>query len=105
MYSYCNTNQVHCFFFPSSADQLKEYRQQFELMLEGENQVDRCKQKLVTLEAKESKIRKDVKRSLKKGNEPEVEELQLQLKQASDATKLAQEEGPLVDLIAFFLRT
>jgi len=74
------------------SDQLKEYRQQFELMLEGENQVDRCKQKLVTLEAKESKIRKDVKRSLKKGNEPEVEELQLQLKQASDATKLAQEE-------------
>lgn len=77
----------------SFSDQLKDYRQQFELMLEGENHVDRCKQKLSNLEAKESKIRKELKKSMKKGCNEEVEELEIQLKQATDARNLANEEG------------
>jgi len=73
-------------------DHLKDYRQQFELMLEGENHVDRCKQKLTNLEAKESKIRKDLKKSMKKGSNEEIEELEVQLKQAVNAVNLAREE-------------
>jgi len=74
------------------SDQLKDYRQQFELMLEGENHVDRCKQKLANFEAKECKLRKELKKSLKKGTNEEVEELEAQLKQATGARNLAQEE-------------
>ena len=62
-------------------------------MLEGENHVDRCKQKLANFEAKECKLRKELKKSLKKGTNEEVEELEAQLKQATGARNLAQEEG------------
>jgi len=84
-----------CLSSVSSPDHLKDYRQQFELMLEGENHVDRCKQKLTNLEAKESKIRKDLKKSMKKGSNEEIEELEVQLKQAVNAVNLAREEGKL----------
>ena len=78
------------------SDQLKDYRQQFELLLEGENQVDRCKQKLINSEAKESKIRKDLRKASKKSNSSETQEHEAQLKQATDAKNLAHEEGKLI---------
>lgn len=76
-------------------DHLKEHRQQFELMLEGENHVDNCKQKLSMAESRESKIRKEYKKALKRAENhggPELNEIEGQLKQATHARDLAQEE-------------
>lgn len=79
-------------------DNLKDYKQQFELMLEGENQVDNCKQKLTIAESKESKLRKEYKKAFKKEQPSELQEVESQLKQATHARDLAQEESNL-DLI------
>lgn len=72
---------------------MKDYKQQFELMLEGENQVDSCRQKLSLAEAKEGKLRKEYKKAFKKENNPELHEVEVQLKQATHARNLAQEES------------
>ena len=76
-----------------STDQLKDYKQQFELMLEAENQVDNCKQKLALAESKEAKLRKDYKKCLKREHSSDLLDVESQLKQATHARNLAQEEG------------
>jgi hypothetical protein len=74
-------------------DNLKDYKQQFELMLEGENQVDNCKQKLSLAEAKEAKLKKEYKKAFKREQPSEIQEVETQLKQATHASELAQEES------------
>ncbi|KAK4026191.1 uncharacterized protein LOC116926133 [Daphnia magna] len=76
----------------SFTDNLKDYKQQFELMLEGENQVDNCKQKLSLAEAKEAKLRKEYKKAFKREQPSEILDVETQLKQATHASELAQEE-------------
>ena len=75
------------------SDQLKDYKLQFELMLEAENQVDNCKQKLALAESKEAKLRKDYKKCLKREHSSDLLDIESQLKQATHARNLAQEEG------------
>lgn len=62
-------------------------------MLEGENQVDSCRQKLSLAESKESKLRKDYKKAFKRETNPELQDVETQLKQATHARNLAQEES------------
>lgn len=62
-------------------------------MLEGENQVDNCKQKLALAESKETKLRKEYKKAFKKEQTSELQEVEAQLKQATHARDLAQEES------------
>ena len=62
-------------------------------MLEGENQVDNCKQKLCLVEAKEAKLRKEYKKAFKREQSSEIQEVEAQLKQATHASELAQEES------------
>ena len=61
-------------------------------MLEGENQVDNCKQKLTLAEAKETKLRKEYKKAFKREQPSEIQEVEIQLKQATHASELAHEE-------------
>ena len=64
-------------------------------MLEGENHVDNCKQKLSMAESRETKLRKEYKKALKRAENhggPELNEIEGQLKQATHARDLAQEE-------------
>lgn len=65
-------------------------------MLEGENHVDGCKQKLTVAESREAKLRKDYKKALKRAEHQhagtELHDIEAQLKQATHARDLAQEE-------------
>ena len=62
-------------------------------MLEGENQVDNCKQKLSLAESKEAKLRKEYKKAFKREQASELGEVEAQLKQATHARDLAAEES------------
>lgn len=48
------------------SESFKEYRRQFELILEGEKQLDVTRQKLAGAESRERKIRKDLEKAARK---------------------------------------
>ena len=70
-------------------------------MVEGENLVENCKQKLSAAECQESKLRKEYKKALKKEHPAgfELRDLEAQLKQATHARDLAQEECKLMQAL------
>lgn len=63
------------------------------MILEGEGNVDKCRQKLSLAESKEAKATKDYKRAVKKEIHAEVQDAENQLKQATHARLLAGEES------------
>ena len=64
------------------ADHLKDFRNQFEMILEGERIVDGAKSQLEIAQEKESKSRKEVKRASKRKDGSELRELSEKLTQA-----------------------
>ena len=77
-------------------DNLKEYRNQFELILEDEKHLDSVKQKLAAAESKEVKIRKELEKAARKSSSCEIIEIESRLKQATDTKDLIQAEGSLI---------
>lgn len=73
-------------------EHLKAFKNQFELILEGERQVDIARNHLVSCEQREQKIRKELKRAAKKATEDEINNLEIKLSQAERAKYLAQLE-------------
>ncbi|XP_075739816.1 uncharacterized protein LOC119181094 isoform X1 [Rhipicephalus microplus] len=73
-------------------EHLKTFRHQFELILEGERQVDHSRSALAACEQKELRIKKELKRAAKKATVEEISNLELKLAQAERAKDLAQFE-------------
>lgn len=69
------------------------------MILEGEGNVDKCRQKLTLAESKEAKASKDYKRVVKKESHAEVQEAENQLKQSTHARLLAREESNILMLV------
>ncbi|KFM71824.1 hypothetical protein X975_01820, partial [Stegodyphus mimosarum] len=73
-------------------EHLKTFKNHFELILEGERQLDIAQSQLVNCEQHEQRIRKELKRASKKATEEEINNLEIKLSQAERAKYLAQLE-------------
>ncbi|CAL1269877.1 unnamed protein product [Larinioides sclopetarius] len=73
-------------------EHLKTFKNHFELILEGEKQLDAAQNQLATCELNEQRIRKELKRASKKATEEEINNLEIKLSQAERAKYLAQLE-------------
>lgn len=73
-------------------EHLKTFRHHFELILEGEKQVDQARSALAACEQKELRIKKELKRAAKKATVEEISQLEVKLAQAERAKDLAQFE-------------
>ncbi|XP_035208384.1 uncharacterized protein LOC118183065 [Stegodyphus dumicola] len=73
-------------------EHLKTFKNHFELILEGERQLDIAQSQLVSCEQHEQRIRKELKRASKKATEEEINNLEIKLSQAERAKYLAQLE-------------
>ncbi|KAL1110387.1 hypothetical protein AAG570_007918 [Ranatra chinensis] len=47
---------------------IKKFRRQYEIILEGEQQIDKCRAHLSSCEARENKLRKDLKKAISKAS-------------------------------------
>lgn len=74
------------------ADHLKEYRSQYELILEGEKHVTQAREMLAVREQREGKLRKELKKASKKAPAEEVRLLKEKLSQAERSRDLAHLE-------------
>ncbi|XP_068250128.1 uncharacterized protein, partial [Palaemon carinicauda] len=74
------------------ADQLKEYKSMYELILEGEKHVTQARETLVAREQRETKLRKEYTKVSKKAPVEEVRLLKERLNQAERARDLAHLE-------------
>jgi hypothetical protein len=74
-------------------EHLKDFRNQFQMIYEGERHVDQARGHLVSCEAQENYIKKDLKKASKKCNREEVRQLEIKLAQAQRTKDLAQFEG------------
>ncbi|KAG7161231.1 hypothetical protein Hamer_G016285 [Homarus americanus] len=75
------------------ADHLKEYRTQYELILEGEKHITQAREMLSVREQREGKLRKDLKKACKKAPPEEIHLLREKLSQAERSRDLAHLEG------------
>lgn len=74
-------------------EQLKDYKYQFEMILEGERHVDQARNHLTACEQRELKIKKELKKAAKhKATQEEMKQLEIKLAQAERAKDLAQLE-------------
>ncbi|XP_013396067.1 uncharacterized protein LOC106163101 [Lingula anatina] len=74
------------------AEHLKEFKQMFDMILEGEKHVDMSKNNLGACELRETKIKKELKKAAKKSTTEELRQLENKLMQAERAKNLAQLE-------------
>ncbi|XP_042235759.1 myosin tail region-interacting protein MTI1-like [Homarus americanus] len=74
------------------ADHLKEYRTQYELILEGEKHITQAREMLSVREQREGKLRKDLKKACKKAPPEEIHLLREKLSQAERSRDLAHLE-------------
>lgn len=73
-------------------ENLKDYKYQFEIILEGEKHVDQARNHLTVCEQREIKLRKEIKKAAKKATPDEINQLELRLMQAERAKDCAQVE-------------
>lgn len=73
-------------------DHLRDFKYQFEMILEGEKQVDHARNHLTCCEQRENKTRKELKRAAKKSTVDELNNLEIKLSQAERSKDLAQLE-------------
>lgn len=73
-------------------EHLKAFKHHFDLILEGEKQVDQARNSLALCEQKELKIKKELKKASKKATVEEISNLEMKLAQAERAKDLAQFE-------------
>lgn len=74
------------------AEHMKEFRHQFEMILEGARQLDEARANLQASELKETKIKKELKKAAKKAPADEVRELAVRLTEAEREKDMAQME-------------
>jgi len=74
------------------ADHMKDFRYQFEMVLEGARQLDVARTTLQAAELRETKIKKDLKKAAKKAPAEEIRELAGRLSEAEREKDIAQLE-------------
>ncbi|ESO95477.1 hypothetical protein LOTGIDRAFT_160630 [Lottia gigantea] len=75
-----------------TSDQLKDYRQTWERVLEGEKHVLQSKNHLLACDQRENKLKRELKKAYKKAPRAELEALESKLAQAERAKDVAQLE-------------
>merc|ERR1719150_2313863 len=73
-------------------DHIKEFKHQFDMILEGAKQLDMAKTDLQTAEQKEGKIKKELKKGAKKATAEELREMTTRLSEAEREKDIAQLE-------------
>merc|ERR1719192_2365067 len=73
-------------------DHIKEFKHQFDMILEGAKQLDTAKTDLQTAEQKEGKIKKELKKGAKKATAEELREMTTRLSEAEREKDIAQLE-------------
>merc|ERR1719336_1381284 len=73
-------------------DHIKEFKHQFDMILEGAKQMDAAKTDLQLAEQKEGKIKKELKKAAKKATSEELREMTARLEEAEREKDLAQLE-------------
>merc|ERR1719410_3095884 len=73
-------------------DHIKEFKHQFDMILEGAKQLDAAKTDLQLAEQKEGKIKKELKKAAKKATSEELREMTSRLEEAEREKDLAQLE-------------
>merc|ERR1719219_1072933 len=73
-------------------DHIKEFKHQFDMILEGAKQMDAAKADLQVAEQKEGKIKKELKKAAKKATSEELREMTTRLEEAEREKDLAQLE-------------
>lgn len=73
-------------------DHLKDFRHQFEMILEGARQLDLAKSTLQAAEGRETKIKKELKKAAKKATAEEIREMSVRLSEAEREKDIAQLE-------------
>ena len=73
-------------------DHIKEFKNQFDMILEGAKQLDVAKTDLQTAEQKEGKIKKELKKAAKKATAEELREMTNRLQEAEREKDIAQLE-------------
>ena len=74
------------------SEHIKEFKHQFDMILEGAKQLDMAKTDLQTAEIKEGKLKKELKKAAKKATTEELREMSVKLGEAEREKDLAQLE-------------
>lgn len=74
------------------SEHIKEFKHQFDMILEGAKQLDMAKTDLQTAEAKEGKLKKELKKAAKKATPEELRDMTSKLGEAEREKDLAQLE-------------
>lgn len=74
------------------AEHMKDFRHQFEMILEGARQLDLARSTLQAAEGKETKIKKELKKAAKKATAEEIREMSVRLGEAEREKDIAQLE-------------
>eukprot|EP00092_Neocalanus_flemingeri_P032579 GFUD01035435.1.p1 GENE.GFUD01035435.1~~GFUD01035435.1.p1 ORF type:complete len:374 (-),score=85.18 GFUD01035435.1:680-1801(-) len=74
------------------SEHIKEFKHQFDMILEGAKQLDLAKADLQTAEIKEGKLKKELKKAAKKATTEELREMSVKLGEAEREKDLAQLE-------------
>lgn len=74
------------------ADNLKAFITQFSMILEGEHRLDQAKAHVAACEMKTTKLKKELRKTTRRGNMAEIRQLELQLVQAENSFVQAQNE-------------
>merc|ERR1719369_1891330 len=74
------------------SEHIKNFKNQFDMILEGAKQLDMAKADLQTAEIKEGKLKKELKKAAKKATTEELREMSLKLGEAEREKDLAQLE-------------
>ena len=82
----------------SLTEHMKQCKGQFQLILEGEKEVDACRNGLITCEQNEEKLKKELQRAQKKGTAEEVLLISKKLEQAVQARARAEYNSKCSDL-------
>jgi hypothetical protein len=89
-------------------ENLKDFKYQFEMILEGERHVDQARNHMAACEQQELKIKKELKKAAKKATTEELNRLEIKLGQAERAKDLAQlevidriRENEMIKLVRF----
>ena len=74
------------------SEHMKDFKHQFDMILEGAKQLDLAKTDLQSAEVKEGKLKKELKKAAKKATTEELREMSLKLSEAEREKDLAQLE-------------
>ncbi|XP_075219320.1 uncharacterized protein LOC142323487 isoform X2 [Lycorma delicatula] len=73
-------------------EQVSKFKYQFDMILEGEQRIDKMREHLGACELRESKYKKELKKASQKGTVDDVQEIETKIAEAKSLIKVAQIE-------------